>query len=94
MPAPPFSSVALNCKGIGDALSWLVESHALNETIIQEKAIISVSNTSNNSGTLFSTLTIETIPANDGLEIGCIVAFMNPFSLTLYQNYFLHIRGK
>ena len=94
VPAPPFSVVVLNCTGIGDTLTWLVKSHALNESIEQERAITSVSNTSNNNGTLFSNLTIKTIPDNDGLEIGCIVAFMNPFSLTLYQDYFLHIRGK
>lgn len=94
VPAPLFSSVILNCEGNGNVLTWLVESHALNETIEQERAI-SVSDTINNSnGTLLSTLTIETTPSNDGLEIGCIVAFINPFLLTLFQDYLLDIIGK
>ena len=93
VPAPLFSSVVISCEGYGDELIWLVESYILNEAIKQERAILLVS-TSNNNGTVLSTLTIETIPANNGLEIGCIVSFINPYSLTLFQHYLLDIRGK
>lgn len=90
--APPSSSVKFHCQGTGDTLTWLVDAIILTETIKKEREV-TISDMSNNNGTVSSTLTIATIPANDGLEIGCIIVFQNPFHVTLYQDYSLDIRG-
>lgn len=87
MTDPPFSKAVLlyssakfSCKGTGDGLIWTVEHITLNDTELEERSI--VIETKNINSNLSSILIIPALPANDGIEIGCIIFVTTPHFMT------------
>lgn len=71
-------------------MNWLVQSDVLTDSIKQQRQI-SVTTTINNTN-FSSVLTINAIPINDGLVIGCEVITFSPFNRVISSSV-LTIRG-
>lgn len=83
MTAPLYTSVSFQCIGTGDALTWLVESVSITDLVKQERNVTISSN--NSDSTLSSVLTINALPINDGIHIGCIIISFNPYDAVLVE---------
>uniref|UniRef100_A0A1X7TT06 Fibronectin type-III domain-containing protein n=1 Tax=Amphimedon queenslandica TaxID=400682 RepID=A0A1X7TT06_AMPQE len=83
MTAPLYTSVSFQCIGTGDALAWLIEGVSITDLVKQERNL-TISNNNSNS-TLSSVLTINTLPTNDGIHIGCIIISFNPHDAVLAE---------
>ena len=88
---PINTTATFTCKGAGDILNWLVESDVLTDFIAQQRQISVI--TTNTSNTNFSSvLTVNAIPTNDDLGVGCEVITFSPFNRVI-ANSELTIRG-
>ena len=91
MTVPPFTKTTFTCEVTGDILNWLVESGVLTDFIKQQRQItVTTTNTSNTN--FSSVLTVNAIPINDGLGIGCEVITISPFNRVISGSK-LTIRG-
>uniref|UniRef100_A0A1X7T4E5 Fibronectin type-III domain-containing protein n=1 Tax=Amphimedon queenslandica TaxID=400682 RepID=A0A1X7T4E5_AMPQE len=88
---PPLTTATFTCKGTGDILNWLVESDVLTDSFAQQRQI-SVTTTTVNDTNFSSVLTVNAIPINDGLGIGCEVITFSPFNRVISSSA-LTIRG-
>ena len=88
---PPFTTATFTCEGTGDILSWLVQSAVLTDSIAQQRQI-TVTTTTNNNTNFSSVLTVNTIPINTDLGIGCEVITFIPFERVISSSK-LTIRG-
>uniref|UniRef100_A0A1X7V0G5 Fibronectin type-III domain-containing protein n=1 Tax=Amphimedon queenslandica TaxID=400682 RepID=A0A1X7V0G5_AMPQE len=89
--APIYTTAAFTCKGVGDILNWHVQSVVLNDSIAQQREI-TVTTTKNNNTNFSSVLTVNAIPINDGLGIGCEMISFFPFNRVMSGSV-LTIRG-
>ena len=88
---PPFTTATFTCEGTGNVLNWLIQSDVLTDSIKQQRQItVTTTNTSNTN--FSSVLTVNAIPINDGLGIGCEVISFNPFNRVTLSGE-LTIRG-
>ena len=87
---PPFTTATFTCEGTGDRLSWWVHSAVLTDSIAQQRQItVTTTNTNTNFS---SVLTVNAIPINEGLGIGCEVITFIPFERVIASSN-LTIRG-
>ena len=87
---PPFTTATFTCEGTGDISSWLVHSAVLTDSVKQQRQITV---TTTNIDTNFSSvLTVNAIPINDGLGVGCEVITFIPFERVISSGV-LTIRG-
>uniref|UniRef100_A0A1X7T1N1 Ig-like domain-containing protein n=1 Tax=Amphimedon queenslandica TaxID=400682 RepID=A0A1X7T1N1_AMPQE len=75
---PPLTTATFTCEGTGDIFNWLIDSGTLTDSIKQQRQIL-VTTTNSNNTNFSSVLTVNAIPANDGLGISCEVVTYNPF---------------
>uniref|UniRef100_A0A1X7U0K4 Fibronectin type-III domain-containing protein n=1 Tax=Amphimedon queenslandica TaxID=400682 RepID=A0A1X7U0K4_AMPQE len=88
---PPLTTPTFNCKGTGDILNWWIQSAPLTDSVAQQREI-TVITTNNNNNDYSSVLTVNAIPINNDLQIGCEVITFDPFNRTV-SNSELAIRG-
>ena len=87
----PFKVATFTCEGTGDILSWWVQSAVLTDSIKQQRQItVTTTNTSNTN--FSSVLTVNAIPINADLGIGCEVITISPFERVISSGA-LTIRG-
>ena len=96
---PPFTTATFTCEGTGDELSWLVQSAILTDSIKHQRDITVTTTGSTDNTSFSSVLTVNAIPDNDGLGIGCeVISYnfsnpSNPFDRVI-SNSILTVRGK
>ncbi|XP_019856802.1 PREDICTED: uncharacterized protein LOC109585247 [Amphimedon queenslandica] len=88
---PPFTTATFTCEGTGDILNWIVGSAELTDSIKQQREI-SVNTTTVNNTNFSSVLTVNALPINDRLGVGCETITFNPFNRVI-SNSELTIRG-
>ena len=88
--APIYTTATFTCEGVGDILSWHVESAVLTDSIAQQKEITVT--TTNDNTNFSSVLTVKAIPINDDLGIGCEMITFSPFNRVISSSG-LTIRG-
>ena len=87
----PFNTATFTCEGYGDILNWLIESNVLTDSIKQQRQItVTTTNTSNTN--FSSVLTVNALPINDDLGVGCEVITFIPFERVILNSE-LTIRG-
>ena len=91
MIAPLYAPVSFQCIGTGDILTWLIESNPVTDLVQHERNV--TINDNSNGNNLASVLTIIALPINDGIEIGCILASLNPYQ-PVFIEVMLTIRGQ
>ncbi|XP_019851265.1 PREDICTED: uncharacterized protein LOC109581525 isoform X2 [Amphimedon queenslandica] len=89
--APIYTTATFTCKGVGDIFNWHVQSVVLMDSIAQQREI-TVTTTKNNNTNFSSVLTVNAIPINDGLGIGCEMITLLPFNRVISSSE-LTIRG-
>ena len=88
---PPFTTATFTCEGTGDIMNWYVQSAVLTDSMKQQREItVTTTNTSNTN--FSSVLTVNAIPINTDLGIGCEVITFNPFNRAISTSV-LTIRG-
>ena len=82
------------CEGPGDQLKWIVQSTELTNAIKQQRDITTCnSNVSSQTGNLSSVLSVNALPINDGLNIGCQIISLSPFKQVFSNTSTLTIEG-
>ena len=71
-----FKLATFTCEGVGDKLTWTVQSNLLNDPSNQDREI-SVTTNNISVDVWSSVLTIRALPINDGISVGCIVFGQN-----------------
>ena len=88
---PPFTTATFTCEGTGDRFNWIVGSAVLTDSIKQQRQItVTTTNTSNTN--FSSVLTVNAIPINANLGIGCEVITFSPFNRVIASSNLI-IRG-
>ena len=86
-----YTTATFTCEGTGDIWNWIIESAILTDSIAQQRQI-TVTTTNTNNTNFSSVLTVNAIPINDGLVIGCEVITFIPFNRVISSSV-LTIRG-
>lgn len=91
--APLYTSAVFTCEGTGDQLNWIVQSTILTDSIKQKRNItVSYSNSSSRAN-LSLVLSVNALPLNDGLNIGCQLVLLSPFDQIFSSTSTLIIEG-
>ena len=91
--APLYTSAVFTCEGTGDQLNWIVQSTILTDSIKQKRNItVSYSNSSSRAN-LSLVLSVNALPLNDGLNIGCQLISLSPFDQIFSSTSTLIIEG-
>lgn len=92
--SPPNEPVHFHCNGTGNQLSWLLNGKPITEADAQN-VTVSFTNVTDVNGTLLSDLTIIALPSDDGIDIGCLVAYVynNTMDLSKFFEIMLEVKG-
>lgn len=93
--SPPNEPVHFHCNGTGNELSWLLNGEVITKADTQN-VTVSFTNATDVNGTLLSDLTIIALPSDDGINIGCLVAYVYNNDTIILSKFFvimLEVKG-